>query len=38
MGKERVHTVMFGVGASGRLKLYFQKVKQKMKVWRDEHD
>lgn len=34
MGKERVHTVMFGVGASARLKLYFQKVTQKLKVWR----
>ena len=34
MGKEKVPTVIFGVGASGRLKLYFQKVTQKMKVWR----
>lgn len=34
MGKEKVPTVIFGVGASERLKLYFQKVTQKMKVWR----
>lgn len=34
MGKEKVPTVIFGVGASGRLKLYLQKVTQKMKVWR----
>lgn len=34
MGKEKVPTVIFGVGASERLKLYFQKVAQKMKVWR----
>ena len=27
-------TVIFGVGASERLKLYFQKVTQKMKAWR----
>lgn len=38
MGKERVHTVMFGVGASERLKLYFQKVTKKMKVWRPTMD
>ena len=34
MGKEKVPTVIFGVGASTRLKLYFQKVTQNMKVWR----
>ena len=34
MGKEKVPTVIFGVGASARLKLYLQKVTQKMKVWR----
>ena len=32
MGKEKVPTVIFGVGVSERLKLYFQKVTQKMKV------